>query len=305
MGSAVLRLAPSDDDGLALRRYDVVSRDGTRLRAWTNDVDGPTVLLCNGLGTNPYAWASLLDPECGVRVISWSHRGVGGSERPADLEAVGVEACVEDAIAVLDHARVDACVLMGWSIGVNTMFEVAVTHPERVTGMLAVGGVPGGTFASMGAPMFIPRPFRRPLTVGIARTLRIAGKTLTQVTQRLPVGPLTYELLTHSGFMFAMPDPVLARRAIKEFLTTPIDWYMHLALHSSLHDRVSLGGIEVPTSFLAGKYDVLASSHDMRTAAERIPGAAYTELRATHFLPMERPDEVHEALLDLLDRVGR
>ena len=36
---------------------DVLSDDGTRLRAWTNDVDGtrtgPTVLLCNGLGMNP------------------------------------------------------------------------------------------------------------------------------------------------------------------------------------------------------------------------------------------------------------
>jgi 3-oxoadipate enol-lactonase len=41
----------------------------------------------------------------------------------------------------------------------------------------------------------------------------------------------------------------------------------------------------------------------MRTASERITGATYQELRATHFLPMEKPDEVHEALLDLLDRV--
>ena len=66
----------------SLRFYDVVSADGTRLRAWTNDADGPTVLLCNGLGTNPYAWPALLRSDCGVRVISWNHRGVGGSERP-------------------------------------------------------------------------------------------------------------------------------------------------------------------------------------------------------------------------------
>ena len=41
----------------------------------------------------------------------------------------------------------------------------------------------------------------------------------------------------------------------------------------------------------------------MRTAADRIPDAAYVVLPATHFSPMEKPDEVHEALLDLLDRV--
>ena len=51
----------------SLRLYDVVSADGTRLRAWTNDAEGPTVLLCNGLGTSPYAWPALLRADCGVR----------------------------------------------------------------------------------------------------------------------------------------------------------------------------------------------------------------------------------------------
>jgi pimeloyl-ACP methyl ester carboxylesterase len=298
-----LHVAPSVDDGLALRHYTVTSGDGTRLQAWTNDVDGPTVLLCNGLGTNPYSWPALLDPECGVRVISWNHRGTGGSERPVDTEHVGIDAFAEDAIAVLDDAGVDACVLMGWSMGVNTMFEVAVRHPERVTGLFAVGGVPGDTFASMLAPVFVPRPIRKPITVNAARVMKLIGKPLTQIASRLPVGPISIQVMTHSGFMLPMPDPELARRAIKEFLTTPIDWYMHLALHSSLHLRVSLRTIDVPTSFLAGKYDILASSHDMSTAAERIPGATYEEIAATHFISMEKPTEVHEALLDLLDRV--
>jgi pimeloyl-ACP methyl ester carboxylesterase len=301
--AATLHVAPSADDGLALRYYTVTSRDGTKLQAWTNDVAGPTVLLCNGLGTNPYAWPALLQPDCGVRVISWNHRGTGGSERPADRRRVGVEPFVDDALAVMDHAGVEACVLMGWSIGVNTMFEFAVNHSHRVKGLFAVGGVPGDTFASMGAPILIPRPLRKPLTVSITRLLKLAGKPLSQVAKRLPVGPLTYEVLSHSGFMLPMAHPELARRAIKEFLSTPTDWYMHLALHSSLHLRVSLRDIDVPTSFVAGKYDILASHHDMRTAAERIAGATYRRLRATHFLTLEKPDEVHEELLDLLDRV--
>ena len=298
-----LHEAPTVDDGLALRFYTVTSDDGTELQAWTNDVVGPTVLLCNGLGTNPYSWPALLDPDCGVHVISWNHRGTGGSQRPADTEHVGIDAFAEDAIAVMDDAGIDACALMGWSMGVNTMFEVAVTHPERVTGLYAVGGVPGDTFASMLAPIFVPRLIRKPITVNAARAMKLMGRPLTQVASRLPVGPISFQVISHSGFMLPMPDPELARRAIKEFLTTPIDWYMHLALHSSLHRRVSLRTVAVPTSFLAGKFDILASSHDMKTAAERIPGATYDEIWATHFISMEKPTEVHEALLDLLDRV--
>jgi pimeloyl-ACP methyl ester carboxylesterase len=287
--------------------HDVLSDDGTRLKAWTNDpdglVDGPTVVLCNGLGTNPWAWPALLHPECGVRVVSWNHRGTGGSERPSDPNRTGIEEFVEDALSVMDHFGIDHAVLMGWSMGVNTMFELALRHPERVTGLFAVGGVPGDTFASMLAPIFVPRPIRKPLTVNMARMMKLAGKPLTQIASRLPVGPVSFAVISHSGFMLPMPDAALARRAIKEFLTTPIDWYMHLALHSSLHLRVSLRTIDVPTSFLAGKLDILASSHDMKTAAERIPGATYEEILATHFISMEKPTEVHEALLDLLDRV--
>src|SRR5215208_4941162 len=67
-----------------VRFHKIRSADGTRIEVWTNDAEGPTVLLCNGLGTNPYAWPELLDPDCGVRIVSWNHRGVGRSERPAD-----------------------------------------------------------------------------------------------------------------------------------------------------------------------------------------------------------------------------
>jgi len=298
-----LRVVPDPDDGLALRFYRVTAADGTELQAWTNDVDGPAVLLCNGLGTNPYAWPALLDPDCGVRVISWNHRGTGGSGRPTDPTHVGIEAFVEDAISVLDDAGIDSCPVMGWSMGVNTAFELAYLHPHRVSALFAVAGVPGGTFASMLAPLGIPRFVRAAITVNAARVMGVLGKPASLVTRRLPVGPLTGAVVTHSGFMLPVPDVELARRAIKEFLTTPIDWYMHLAVTTSKHVRVSLRGIDVPTTFVAGRWDVLSSADDMRTASERIAGSAYVCLNASHFVAMEKPDEVHALLLELLDQV--
>lgn len=291
-------------DGLSLRFYDVTSADGTRLRAWTNDADGPTVLLCNGLGTNAYAWPALLRADCGVRVISWNHRGVGGSDRPTDRRRVGVDAFVEDAVAVLDHAGVDSCVVAGWSIGVNTAFELAKQHAHRVRGLFAVAGVPGGTFSSMGAPLMIPRPVRRPLAVGVTRVVGRVGRVIHPFSSRLPVGPWTARVLTHSGFMLPGPDTADVRRAVKEFLTTPVDWYMHLATVAAEHPRVSLRSIRVPTTFVAGRYDLLASAQDMRTAADRIPDSAYVLLAGSHFVQLEHPARVHEQLLALVDRAA-
>lgn len=307
--SAAPRVAPDDAAppaavGGSLRFFDVTSADGTRLRAWTNDAPGPTVMLCNGLGTNAYAWPALLRADCGVRVVSWNHRGVGGSDRPADPRRVDVRAFVEDAVAVLDHEDVDRCVVAGWSIGVNTAFELAVTRPERVAGLFAVAGVPGGTFSSMGAPLLVPRPLRRPLALGVASAVGAAGPLIHPVSSRLPVGRCTAQLLTHSGFMLPVPALEPVQRAVNEFLTTPVDWYMHLARAASRHPRVSLRGVRVPTTFVAGKHDLLASALDMRTAAERIPGARYLLLPGSHFVQLEHPDAVHEALLELVHRVG-
>ncbi|MEJ7794782.1 MAG: alpha/beta hydrolase [Nocardioides sp.] len=288
---------------------DILSDDGTRLRVWTNDpdgtLDGPTVVLCNGLGTSAYTWPALLDPDCGVRVVSWNHRGTGGSDRPADPRRVRVEEFVEDALSVMDHFAVDRAVLMGWSMGVNTMFELAVAHPERVGGLFAVAGVPGDTFATMLGPLrFLPRPVARAVTVNLSRAMKYGGWALTPVAQRLPVGTRTIAVLNRTGFMFPMPDRELAAAAVREFLTTPVDWYFHLALETSRHARVRLSRIEVPTCLVAATYDVMAGARDMLSAAERLQDATYVELRGSHFIAMEQPEQVHELLLEFLERVG-
>ena len=287
---------------------DVLSDDGTRLRVWTNDpdgtIDGPTVVLCNGLGTGPLAWPALLEPGCGVRVVSWNHRGTGGSDRPTDPRRCGVEEFAEDALSVMDHYGIASAVLMGWSMGVNTAFELATLHPERVTGVFAVAGVPGDTFATMLGPLHLPHVVARTLTVSLGRVLKYGGKAVSPISTRLPVGPRSISVLGHTGFMFPIPDRELAARAVKEFLATPVDWYMHLAIRSSEHPRVRLSQVHVPAFFVAATYDILAGARDMATAAERLEEATYVELKGSHFIQMEQPDKVHELLLEFLARVG-
>ena len=291
-------------ESTALRFYDVTSADGTVLRGWTNDAEGPPVLLCNGLGTNPYAWPALLRADCGVRVISWNHRGVGGSARPRDPDRVGIDAFVEDAVAVMDDAGLARAVVAGWSVGVNTAFELATRHPERVAGLFALAGVPGATFASMLGPLRVPRRLRAPLTVTASRVVREIGHLLSPVTQALPMGRISATLLRHSGLMFPAADAEVVRCAVREFLTSDVDWYFHLAVAAARHERVPLRGIGVPTAFVAGRYDVLTDNADIRSAAERIPEATCSVVVGSHFLQMEHPDLVHDELMALVERAS-
>jgi 3-oxoadipate enol-lactonase len=286
-----------------VRYYDVASADGTRLRAWTNDAEGPTVFLSNGLGTNPHAWPSLLRPDCGVHVVSWNHRGVGGSARPKDGR-VDLDAFVEDAIAVMNHAGIESAVVASWSAGVTIAFELAGRHPERVTGILAVAGVPGNTFATMLAPLKVPPFVAKRLMVGLAHTASASGHVLAPVTRRIPWRSATADMLRLTRLINPAADTAELRALMQEFCTTHPSWYAKLALGVSAHKRVSLSGIDVPVTFIAGRWDVLTGARDMSTAAQRVKGSRYRELEATHFIPVEFPEVVLAELKQLIARVG-
>lgn len=286
-----------------LRYYDVKSADGTRIRAWTNDADGPTVLVSNGLGTNPFAWPSLLRQESGFRVVGWNHRGTGGSARPADGR-VDLDSFVEDALAVMDDAGIESCIVASWSTGVTIAFELAARHPERVSGILAVAGVPGNTFSTMLAPMRVPPLLARGLMAALARSVTYTGHALAPLTRGLPWTNLTTDIIRRTRVIHPAADTAELRVLLQEFFTTHPAWFAKLAVSVAGHSRVSLSNVDIPVTFLAARWDVLTGARDMLSAANRVKGSRYRVLNATHFIPIEYPQIVLDELRLLADRVG-
>jgi pimeloyl-ACP methyl ester carboxylesterase len=278
------------------------SHDGTAIRGWRGDGDGVPVIVSNGLGTIPQAWPGLTKPDSGYRVCTWYYRGTFGSERPRDPGRIGVEDHVGDLIALMDHEGIDRALLASWSIGVNIAFEMAERHPDRVAGLMAVAGVPGGTFGTMGAPLRIPRRLRRPVAVRAARLLRSAGAMLTPVANSIPVNDRLAWLVTHSGFMLPAAKPEVVTPMLEEFLRQDWRWYMKLAVAAAEHQPMDVSFVKCPTTLVAGKWDVLTSMDDVIDTAARIPHAQITVLPGSHFLPMEYPELVTTALDELARR---
>ena len=54
------------------------------------------------------------------------HRGLGGSDRPADESRITISDHTDDLIAVMDSYGIDRAVVIGWSAGVNIAFEAAL-----------------------------------------------------------------------------------------------------------------------------------------------------------------------------------
>ncbi len=282
--------------------FDFTSRDGTLLRGWANDGDGVPLVISNGLGTIPEAWPALIAPDSGYDAVTWYYRGTFGSRRPADPRRIRVEDHVDDLVSLMDARGIDRALVACWSIGVNIGFEMTQRHPDRVAGLLAVAGVPGGTFATMGAPLRIPRFLRRTVATRTVRAARIAGPALTWLAPRIPVDQRTAWLLSHSGFMLPGADPDLLVQMLRGFVRQDWRWYMELAAAASEHEPMDLAFVECPVTLVAGRHDVITSMHAVLDAAARIPHASITVLPGSHFLPLEHSDLVHGALDELARR---
>ncbi|MCP2274028.1 alpha/beta fold hydrolase [Actinokineospora diospyrosa] len=287
-----------------MREHDVRAADGTRLRGWCTESEGPVVLLCPGLGTIPEAWPALVLPSSGVRVISWYHRGTMGSDRPADPGRIALEDHVDDAVAVMDAAGVRRCVVMGWSVGVMVAAELARRHPERVSGLLFAAGVPGDLFGGVLGVLGIPAAVRRPLVRGGARAVRAAGGLVDAVLHRLPVNRLTATLLQHSGFMLPGADPADVAKAVRRFLGHDWRWYVTLALALAEVPGRDLTGIGCPVTLLAARFDVVADPGLATRAVACLPQARVRVVPTSHFLPLEAPEVIAEELHLLVARVA-
>jgi 3-oxoadipate enol-lactonase len=276
----------------------VTSSDGTLIRAWSTHGNGIPVLLCNGLGASPSAWPAIVAQDTGFQVFGWDYRGLGASQRPRNPGRVQVEDHTADARAVLDAFGLPSATVVGWSLGVNVAFELALQDPERVRGVLAVAGVPGGTFSSLFGPLGVPRRLRAPAGRLSSRLLPVVGPLMPLLTGGIqPWQTLLAPAIAHRSAGEALRLETLAT-VLREFAAHDWGWFRHLALAVADHAPLDLSPVSCPVTFLAGRYDTLVDAADMRTAAEGLPGARFREFTGTHFLPLHYPElMLHELRL--------
>ena len=127
------------------------------------DLDLPTLLLINGLGSQCIsyadAWCEMFGAE-GFRVVRFDNRDVGLSSK---LEGVdySLSDMADDAVAVLDALGVDRAHVMGLSMGGMIVQRLAIDHPERlasITSVMSRTGEPGYGDSAPEALAFLTAP---------------------------------------------------------------------------------------------------------------------------------------------------
>src|SRR5205807_6654536 len=72
----------------------------------------------------------------GNRVITVDLLGHGESDRPRDMWLYSMQAFGQQVIALMDHLEIEQAIVMGTSLGANTVLEVAAAAPRRLRGMI-------------------------------------------------------------------------------------------------------------------------------------------------------------------------
>ena len=279
-----------------MTQYSVRSSDDTLLVAWRNDAEGIPLLICNGLASSPAAWPSLRDPECGFDARTWYHRGVPPSEAPQGTYEMADH--VADALAVVADAGWDSYLVVGWSLGVNIALELAAVD-DRVAGVLALAGVPGGSAQAMLPVASIPRDVAMSLVSFTTALLQTSGALLGRLVHRLGELPTTAELLKSTGAIGASADLTTVREALRDFLAMDVTWYGHLASALQRHQPMDLSAVSCPVAYVSAAQDFVTDPAAVEAAAERTPRGRVERWDATHFLVLEYPDRVRDALLEL------
>ncbi|PVZ11766.1 alpha/beta fold hydrolase [Actinomycetospora cinnamomea] len=279
-------------------REDVArGRDGTSLRLWDNEARGPAVVISNGIGASHGSWPLLATPTCGIRAVGWHHRGLAGSERPADERRIRLEDHADDLEAVMDEVGFERAVLVGWSLGVGIAFEVARRAPERVAGILAVGGAPGAPFQLLRVPPGTPPAAREQLGRTSAWMLRWVGPPVAAAGSVWSSSVSSVDLgAGHHPASGALAD------TIRTFAGHDWEWFSRLVLEASRPPAHEPVPAVFPVTVVAGSFDAFVDPLSLRRRAEAIPAGRFVVLPGSHFLPVQQPDAVHAELVELINR---
>ena len=109
----------------------VRASDGIRIHySSSGRATAPPVVMIQGLGADKHGWdLQRLATAPWYQAVALDNRGAGLSDKPRG--EYSLEQMADDAIAVLDHAKVDTAHVVGASMGGAISQIIAVKYPER------------------------------------------------------------------------------------------------------------------------------------------------------------------------------
>ena len=242
----------------------------------------PWLVLIQGMGLDRLGWEPVLRKlRRRFRLVLVDNRGVGHSGQAGSFTVADMAG---DIVAVLDAAGISRAHVLGASLGGMVAQELAISHPERVDGLVLACTAPGW-------------PFTYPMPVASIRAIASATRmTAAAARRRHTENALSADTVRHRP---ELVDRLLelqgARPADADVLPAQaVAGARYAGWNRQRH-------IEARTLVLHGGADRVVNPRNGRLLADRIPGARlviFPELG--HLLFWEDPDGFADAVTSFL-----
>ncbi len=280
------------------------SFDGTRLATASWGEPGqPTVIFSNGICCSDTYW-TYLQPflnERGYRTIFFDYRGHNRSASPRNPNEVILPSHAQDLWCTADYHGVDQAILIGHSMGVQTILEAYRRAPERVSALALLAG-----------PFEYPldhlymTPFGAVMLDGLELLWKYSPTFIRAAWQL--TGLDTKILVGFSEFVGAISKDAPADLVDEYFqVVTALDpilvtkMFRGMQMHSA---RDVLPVCNVPVLQVAGGRDMLTPLPYQREMATLLPDVRFDIFKnASHTLPVDDPDRLNERVIRFLEEI--
>lgn len=280
-----------DDHAMEIQSRQVTSADGTAIAVKTaGPIDAPLLVLANGLAGNATTWTRLIEAYAGTfRVINWDYRALYDSGRPAEAEAIGVEAYADDLQAALAEERPGPACIIGWSAGAQVALEYASRQPDSIRALVLLNPLWG--------PQAPPRlRHRAPLhaLIRFAERLTTNHRAFQEIPDALIASERLIPLLQGIGLVGKTVDEASFKEVLQALAN--LDPMVFLASYrkAEAYDAwARLGTVDAPTLLMTGSRDPWSPVDAMLRAAAQLKDAEHMVVRrATHYAILEHPEIV-------------
>ena len=247
---------------------------------------GEPLVMIRGISSNVDHWyeqVPVLSKK--YRLLIFDNRGIartsdpGGSFSTRDMAA--------DTVALMEAVGIDKAHVLGYSMGGMIAQEMALTHPQKVHGLILVSTDCGISLRIKAKPEFSGL-FTEMIRLGTNEAKQAAAACLFS-KQTLETRPDIIQRYAEVSARFPASQHTLSRQ------------WAAITRHDAC-DR--LADISSPTLVITGSEDELIPPENAKVMAERIPDAQMISIDGGgHQFLLEQPEAFNEAVMGFLDEL--
>jgi 3-oxoadipate enol-lactonase len=255
-----------------------IDANGISLRYDANGTGTKTVVLIHELGGALESWDYVLPfLTKHFTVLRYDQRGFGFSEKIRG--GLCLDTILDDLRSLLDGLSIkQPCHLLGSALGAGIGIAFAAKYPESVERLIACN------------PATKVKEDRREFLEQRAKTVESAGMR-SVVDQSLNTS-----------------YPEIFRKDLKRFNQYRLRWLANCPFSFAAINRMLaemdittyFPHVKCPTLVLAGTLDTLLPPDRMRPIAQSIPHSRYGEIESGHFMALQSPEKLMEAVIPFL-----